>query len=291
MMFEIPMIGAFQLRQSINFGFGQRDARPDQDVMRLGFVLDGLEHQVGAAVRQAGRQSLAVELSGPAVNDIDVDVARQHVARVLSADVDATGWDTLGTQEQLIGRLQAARPGLRPPLFYSAYEALLWSVLSARRPQAQMAQLRDRFAAAHGTVIEVAGEPMAIMPTPEQLLVVESFPSLPEIKLERMKAIAEVAQSGALDTESLRARPSREVDAELQRLPGIGPFYSMLVNVRALGRLDELPVNEPRALKIAGQLLGNGEPLTQQQFDQAAESWRPWRTWATVFLRAAGPLL
>ena len=56
----------------------------------------------------------------------------------------------------VIGRLHAAAPGLRPPLFYSPYEAAMWSVLSARRPAAQMAVVRDRFSRAHGRVFNLA---------------------------------------------------------------------------------------------------------------------------------------
>ena len=284
----IAPVGRFSLAESIGFGFGQRDATPGEAVMRLGFVLDGYQQQVGAAIEELPSGELSVAVTG----SDDLEAVRRHVARVLSVDIDATGWDELGTRDELIGRLQAARPGLRPPLFYSAYEAAAWSVLSARRPHAQMAALRDRLSAEHGTVIEVAGKPLPVMPTPAQLLEVRSFPGLPEIKLRRLHGVAEAALEGRLDTETLRSLAPADAEAELQKLDGIGPFYSSLVTVRTLGHTDVLPPHgEPKALEIAGELFGAGHPLTAAEYEQAASAWIPWRTWATVTIRAAGPEL
>jgi len=30
-------------------------------------------------------------------------------------------------------------------------------------------------------------------------------------------------------------------------------------------------------------------PYARPKFEQLAEAWRPWRTWASVYLRAVGP--
>ena len=49
-------------------------------------------------------------------------------------------------------------PGLRPPLFYSPYEAAAWAILSARRPGRQMMAVRDRLSRAHGAVFDLAGQ-------------------------------------------------------------------------------------------------------------------------------------
>lgn len=281
--FQIVPRGRFSLAQSIGFGFGQRDAS-SEPVMRLGFVLDGYASAVGVALRQLDTGELDCVVTG----SDDIAAVQAHVQRVLSLDVDATGWDELGQHDSLVGALQAAKPGLRPPLFYSAYEALAWSVLSARRPQKQMAAVRDRLATEHGTVIEVAGEPMAVMPLPEQLLAVETFPGLDEMKMQRLHGVAQAALDGHLDTQTLRELEPAEAMQQVQQLKGIGPFYATLVVVRTLGHTDVVATGEPRLLKLAGELTGKGRPLTDQELVDLAEPWRPWRTWATVAIRAAG---
>lgn len=281
-------LGAFDLGQSINFGFGHRRAETDERVMRLGFVTDDLQHQVGVAVRQEG-STLLLQVSG--APETVVPAVAAQTARILSVDVDATGWDALGARDPLIGRLQAARPGLRPPLFHSAYEAAAWSVLSARRPQRQMADVRRRLCERYGSVIEVAGEPVAVMPTPAQLHEVTDFDDLPEIKLRRLREVAAAALDGRLDTAALKAMPLDEAEARLRELDGIGPFYAQLVTIRTLGHTDAVPLTEPSLLAEAGRLMGNDGPFTPADYAKAVEHWSPWRTWLSVAIRAAGPLL
>jgi DNA-3-methyladenine glycosylase II len=290
---EITPVGRFDLKQSLTFGFGQREAATDiaqAPTMSLGFVLDGYDDQVGVVVSQQPSGALTVDIAGARLESRDA--ARGQVARVLSIDVDATGWDALGERDELVGALQRARPGLRPPLFYSAYEALAWAVLSARRPRQQMAKLRADLSAVHGATMDVAGQQILVLPTPRQLLSVLSFPGLSAEKIERLHGVARAALDGRLDTAELRSLPTDEAAARLRTLDGIGPFYAELVIVRALGHTDVLPSAEPQLLALAGELAGAGRALTPAELDAyGREHWTPWRTWACVAVRAAGPAL
>jgi DNA-3-methyladenine glycosylase II len=282
-VWELAVRGSFDLDQTLGFGFGQRPAAP-AGPLRMAFCVDGLEEQVATVVSSPAAGVLRIAIEG----DAAPDRVLAQVARILSVDVDGTGYDALGRQDELVGRLQQARPGLRPPLFHSAYEALCWSVLSARRPAAQMAELRTRLSRAHGRVFRVDGVELAAFPTPDQLLSVAGFPGLPEIKLQRLHAVAEAARAGDLDTDALRRLDPQIAAAELQKLPGIGPFYSELVTVRALGHTDLLPAAEVGASEIAGSLVGRTLDVTG--LAELARSWSPWRTWVCVAVRAAGPL-
>ncbi|HEX8767733.1 MAG TPA: hypothetical protein VF714_05145, partial [Jatrophihabitans sp.] len=256
-------------------------------LMRMAFVADGYRDQAGVVVSQPGPATVEVQVWGAA----DPEVVVGQVARILSLDVDATGWDELGAGDPLLGRLQGARPGLRPPLFHSAYEALAWSILSARRPATAMIGLRDRLSQAHGGSFELAGRAVHAFPTPEQLLAVRGFPGLPEEKLARMQAVARLAADGELDTVALKALDPAEAMAKVCAIKGIGPFYGTLVIVRALGHTDVLAEGEPRLLAILGQLLGLPGPASQAQLAEVTAGWRPWRTWGSVAIRAAGPRL
>ncbi len=257
--------------------------------MRLAFCVDGdaYRRQVGVAVTQDADGAVR----GEVVGDADLDTVRAQVARVLSLDHDARAFVRIGERDPVMARLLAVAPGLRPPLFYSPYEAAIWSVLSARRPARQMAIVRDRLGADHGAVFDVAGERIAALPTPERMLGVDSFEGIPEPKLRRMHGVAEAARRGDLDVERLRALEPDEAMRGLQRLDGIGPFYSALIVIRALGHADVLPENEPQALALAGRLYGLGHDASSAEMREIAEPWRPFRTWATVLLRAAGPRL
>jgi DNA-3-methyladenine glycosylase II len=281
---EWPVRGRFDLTRSIDFDFGGRSAPPDgpSGTMRLAFVLDGYAVQAGVAVTQPAPDLVRFDVVG----DVDPERAAAQAARVLSLDEDATGYDRMVDRDPMLRPAYAVRPGLRPPLFHSAYEALVWAVLSARRPVAQMREVRERLSRAHGRVLDVAGLPVAAMPTPAQLLDVRDFPGIPDLKLRRMHAMAAAALEGRLDTEALRMRDVAEVGAELRGFEGIGPFYAELVTVRALGHTDVLPTTEPRVMAATAVRLGR-ESLSPADFAEVAEAWRPWRTWACVALRAA----
>ena len=195
----------------------------------------------------------------------------------------------VGQRDPVSGRLQAAAPGLRPPLFYSPYEAAAWSVLSARRPARQMMHLRALLSEAYGRTFDLAGQRLAAFPTPSQLLRVDSFPGLPPEKIERLHGVASAALEGRLDVTALTDLGPGAAMTELQAIKGIGPFYSALIVIRGTGFTDVLPVGEPRALALTAQLYQLPGPPTEAEFRALAEPWRPFRTWATVLIRAAAP--
>lgn len=57
--------------------------------------------------------------------------------------------------------------------------------------------------------------------------------------------------------------------------------------MRTLGHADVLPGNEPRGLALVGELYGLGRPAAPAELTHIAATWRPFRTWALVLVRAA----
>jgi DNA-3-methyladenine glycosylase II len=282
----ITPLGAFSLRESAEFGFGQRDAQRFDGVMRLAFVLDDLRTPVGVAVRQSG-DSVEVEFDGTD----DGEAVRRQVSRLLSLDHDGRDFEAVAERDPVIARLQAVAPGLRPPLFHSPYEAAVWAVLSARRPARQMAQVRQRLSEGHGAIFTVAGEQLAALPTPQALVDVASFPEIPDEKMARIRGVAEAALAGRLDADRLLSLGPEAATADLQSIKGIGPFYASLVVIRATGFTDVLPVHEPMLRGLVTSLYQLDSPCTPDRLAAIAEPWRPFRTWASVLIRAAGSRL
>ena len=282
--FTIVPTGRFSLQESVEFGFGQRHAERFDGVMRLAFCLDDFTGQVGVVLRQD-----AAGVHGEIVGAVrDPQAVRAQVARMLSLDREASGFAEVGLRDPVIGALQAAAPGLLPPLFHSPYEAAVWSVLSARRPALQMAKVRDQLAAQHGRVFDLAGKKVAALPTPAQLLEVTEFPGIPAEKLARLHGVARAALDGLLDVERLQRLGPQVAITEVQRIKGIGPFYASLIVIRAVGFTDVLPADEPLARDLVTRLYGLDHPCEPADLERIAEPWKPYRTWATVLIRAAG---
>ena len=282
--FVIEPDGAFSLAAAASFGFGPHTGRPkpDGDLMRLAFAVDGYRGHSGVVLRQRGD-----------VIDGSVDGARgaaveRQVKRVLSLDHSGTEWLAVGKRDPVIGRLQQQHPGLRPVLFHSPYEAAAWSIISARKPRAYAATLRTKLATAHGKVFDLEGEMLAAFPLPEKLAALRAFPGLDATRLTRLRAIARAALDGQLDAARLAKLSPEAARAELETLPGIGPFYADLVLVRGTGLADLLPRNEPMLLSYAGHFYGDGKAVDMATLESIAERWRPFRTWATVLIRVAG---
>lgn len=295
--FTILPRGAFSLRESALFGFGQRvpfgqrvQAASGDDgfdgVMRLAFCLDGYRQHVGVEVRQDGAGVHCV-VHGAG----ELDAIQAQVARALSLDHDGRGFAEVGERDPVIGRLQRAAPGLRPPLFYSPYEAAAWAVLSARRPARQMAEVRHDLSERHGASFELAGEVVPALPTPEQMLTVQQFPGVSEDKIERLHGVARAAIDGLLDVPRLMALGPQEAMAVVQQIKGIGPFYSELIIVRATGYADVLPRQETLARDLIQELYGLPSPPAPEAVEALAEVWRPFRTWSVVLIRAAADRL
>ena len=284
--FTLVPTGAFSLRESAEFGFGPRHSTAFDGTMRLAFCVDDLVHQVGVGLTQDER-GVHGTVVGPGAAAAPLEQVAAQVARMLSLDVDARGYEAVAARDPVVARVLATAPGLRPPLFHSPYEAAAWCVLSLRWGTRQAAAVRDRLAVAHGLPVEVAGVAMAAFPTPEQLLAVTAFEGVPPVKIERLHGVARAALDGRLSAEEIRHADPEEAMARLRQIPGIGPFSASLIVLRASGVCDVAVEEEPRLAAIVGRLYDLPGPATAADMRRLGEAWRPFRTWVGVLLRAA----
>jgi len=111
------------------------------------------------------------------------------------------------------------------------------------------------------------------------------------VKIGRLHAVAAAAIDGRLEPGQIRSADPEEAMRDLQKIDGIGPFYSALILIRASGVTDVLPPDEPQVREMARALYNLGATPTNMEFAEIAEPWRPWRTWVVVLMRAAGARL
>ena len=210
---------------------------------------------------------------------------------MLSLDHDGDGFMALGERDPVLGALQRAHRGQRPVLFHSPYEAAAWAIISARRPAAQGATVRDELSRQLGETFMLQDRELLAFPQPEHLLGLgDSFPGLNLEKLTRLRGVAGAGAAGELDAARLQALGPDGAGAVISRLRGLGPFYTGLVVLRATGFADApLGVPEERMLRFMAGYYGLGQdPPLLEQYQRIAEGWRPFRTWATVLIRLAG---
>ena len=235
--FGIRPVGPYSLASSVRFLEGFAPAAyegGEEEGLRLAFVADGFaegnEAVAGVYVYPEGD-----EVVGEVYGEADVGVVCAQVGRVLSLDVDGSGFPEVGEREPVVRNLQTRYPGLRPVLFYSPYEAAAWALIGQRIRIVQAAKIKSRMAEELGTAVEIRGGFAHAFPGPSRLLELEAFPGLTAVKVERLKSLAEAALEGKLDAGYLRSLLVEEAFEELQRLPGIGPFSAELILLRGAG--------------------------------------------------------
>ncbi|BBJ41452.1 hypothetical protein SSPO_041700 [Streptomyces antimycoticus] len=220
--------GPFSLAASVRFleGFTPANYSGTADeVLRLAFPADDGHATVAAAVRQeetadgeAG--TVRVEFTvhtGEPDGDLDgspadpasagpgpvspgepsrpEDAVRAQLARILSLDVDGSGFPELAADPVAAG-LMAEFPGLRPVCFHSPYEAAVWAVIGHRIRMTQAAAIKARLAERYGRRVQIAGRTLHAFPTPPVLRAITRVPGLTEVKIERLHALAEAADAG-----------------------------------------------------------------------------------------------
>ncbi|GAB3138020.1 DNA-3-methyladenine glycosylase family protein [Microbispora hainanensis] len=212
---------------------------------------------------------------------------RAEVARILSLDVDGSGFAAAGEADPVLGDLQRKSPGLRPLCFWSPWEAACWAVIVQRSSMLIAARIKQRIAERYGAKVVVDGETYAAFPPPMTLLQAGGL-GLPAQKEEWLRGLAQAALDGVLTAEHLRALDPQEALAELRALPGVGPFSAGLILIRGAGAPDAFPGDEPRLFAILRKAYGLPEDASPAVYRKVAEAWRPYRSWASFLFRASG---
>ncbi|WP_432034904.1 AlkA N-terminal domain-containing protein [Streptomyces cucumeris] len=201
----------------------------------------------------------------------DLTTATQRMRRLFDLDADPYAVAEHLGADPLLAPLVAARPGLRSPGAADPQELAVRAVLGE--------QLSPEEARAHGAALVSAyGQPLAtpsaglthLFPGTDTLAgatLEEPVPSAP-----RRAALRALVSALADGTVPLDAGADRDqAEKELLNLDGIGSRTAGYIRMRALGDPDVL-------------LLPPGTEVDPA----AAARWRPWRSYATHHLGAAG---
>ena len=147
--------------------------------------------------------------------------------------------------------------------------------------------IKDRLAESYGDSVEIGGQTVRPFPRPQRLLEVPSVTGLAQVKVDRMRDLARAAIDGVLDTERLRMLPETEALAQLQALPGVGPWTASAILLRGCGVADAVPTVDDVSRNAVAAIYGLPEPPDDATWTTISDVWRPYRMWATVLLHMA----
>ena len=254
--------------------------------LELAFPVEGSWLTAGVRVTQ-DPQGVTGEIVSPAAPGPELAAAiRAQVARILSLDVDGSGFPAVGERDPVVAGLQRRYPGLRPVGFWSPYEAAAWAVIGQRIRIRQAAAIKARMAEELGEPVSFGGRVVHAFPAPQRLAGLGAFAGLSGRKPEWLRAVAGAALDGRLDAAHLRSMPREAALDQLTRLPGVGDFSAELVLLRGAGDPDHIPGHETRFARAVALAYGRPEPPSGGQLQRLSENWKPYRTWVTLLLRA-----
>ena len=215
-------------------------------------------------------------------------IVREAVTRMLDVGDDVTRFRAHVARDPLLGPIVARHAAVRLPQLLDPFEGLVRAMLGQQVSVRAASTIADR-------LVRLLGEPLAGAADDEPRLVFPSAAAVAEASVDALRALgiprtraaslqacAAAVRDGHVRWDALRALPPDEAQRALDALPGVGPWTASYVRMRALGDRDAFPAADLGVVKALARL-----GVAAADAERAAERWRPWRGYATVFLWAS----
>ncbi len=153
------------------------------------------------------------------------------------------------------------------------FRRLVVSILRQQVSMASAAAIRERMFEA----VEVT--PEGVLAADEAVL---RDAGLSDAKVEYVRALADAWVERDYSRASFAGMENEEVAAELTEIRGVGPWTVDMFLMFGLGRPDVFPVGDLGIRK--GMRALYDEEMTKGEMREAAEPWRPYRSYASLYL-------
>ncbi len=227
-----------------------------------------------------GRDALELRVSGAAPGELlPISTTARRMFDV-AADPSQIARD-LGTDRHL-RTLLGRHPGLRIPGAWDPFECAVRAVLGQQVSVSAARTLAQRLAERFGqpVVSGVAGL-TRLFPAPETLAAGDLRGlGITGARTEALRTLARAVLAGEVDFSA----DAESLIGQLTALRGFGAWTAEYVVLRALGEPDALPEGDLILRRMAAAAAA---PLSARELRHRAESWRPWRGYATFQLWCA----
>ncbi len=178
-------------------------------------------------------------------------------------------------------------PGARLPGSIDTFEMTVRAVLGQQVTVASARTLATRLAQRFGTPIVTPWDDVdRVFPSPAELAAC-TLAQLGELGIVKQRAAAILAiasQWEELTRTFSSCQAPEKLLAQLQALPGIGPWTGHYIAMRALAWPDAFPPGDVAVLKAMAALCGTA---SAREAESRARAWSPWRAYAVVRLWAS----
>jgi AraC family transcriptional regulator of adaptative response / DNA-3-methyladenine glycosylase II len=218
----------------------------------------------------------------------DLTTAVQRCRRLLDLDADPETISGFLSSDPVLGPLVRSCPGRRSPGHVDGDELAMRAVLGQQVSVAAARRLGARLVVAYGKPLSRPEGGLTHL-FPDAATIAAADPA--GLPMPRTRAAALVNLAAALASRQISLDPGAERDraaAQLQSLPGIGPWTASYVAMRALSDPDAF-LDSDVGVRAGLARLGVAADLMRSPRATAAlaRSWRPWRSYAVHHLWAS----
>lgn len=279
--FRVDDILAFHRRDPLAMA-----ERIDGPLLQKGLMWNG--HAARLTIAFGTRQATADLAIDGRVEDAAPSLLTATVQRMLGLTQPVEAFERCHRHHPHVGALIARHPGLRVPAAATPFEALTWAITGQQISVGAATSIRRNLIEAasvrHSGGLYCYPDADRIAGMAETDLRRAGFSSA---KTQTLIALGQRVRDGSLPLESwTRTMPIDDIDEQLRRVRGIGPWTVSYALLRGFGWLDGSLHGDVAVRRGLQSLLGSAEKITEEQAKRWLADFSPWRALVAAHLWA-----
>lgn len=213
--------------------------------------------------------------------------ALEKAAFYLSLDDDLAAFYAIGRKDPFFAPIIEQIYGYHQVKFITPFENAVWAVIHQRNHITVSRRMKQDLVKYFDRKIEWDGQMLWAFPEPAQVAVAD-FAIMNEVirnerKTESVMSAAQVFST--VDEDFLYHAPYGEVKKWLLTIRGVGEWSSTFILMRALGRMEHLPIGDKGLVEALQEFYG--PDMDQQDLVTFAQDYKAWQGYWAHYLRVA----
>lgn len=224
------------------------------------------------------------------ISEADVDLVLHRITVYLSLDDDLRPFYDLIESDPPFAPVKRELYGYHQVKFLTPFENACWTILAQRNLPAIAQHMKRSLIREFSLATRLDG--MEYWPFPGAKVVARaSVEDLTRLLRNSRRAgyIHGAAHAFSQVEESfLRDAPYDEVYHWLRDIPGVGDWSAAFIMIRGVGRMDRIPYGDRTLMRIAGDVYGDGRPLSADEVQRLAGHYGSLQGYWAHYLRVMG---